>query len=161
MPLPTVAVLAVLLAASVLFHRLLQAPTRAGRALLDEIEGLRMYLTIAERDRLNALHPPEETPATFERFLPYAFALDVDQAWAERFAAVLAQHAGPTSTTGYSPTWYRGTDPIGTTPAALGSALAGLGPAVAAASTAPGSSSGGGGGGSSGGGGGGGGGGGW
>jgi uncharacterized membrane protein YgcG len=158
-------VLAGLGGAAVLFHYLLRAPTRAGRALLDEIEGLRMYLTIAEKDRLNLLHPPEETPATFERFLPYAFALDVDQQWAERFAGVLAAEPAAAGAAGYAPGWYRG-DRAGFSPAALGSSLAGLGTAVAAAATPPGSSSGsssggGRGGGSSGGGGGGGGGGGW
>jgi uncharacterized membrane protein YgcG len=161
------AVLALLLllgGVNALFYHLLRAPTRAGRRLLDEIEGLRMYLSVAERDRLNALHPPEETPATFERFLPYAFALDVDQAWAERFAAVLARDGQP-GQAGYSPVWYQGADGRGFQAAALGDSLGGLSGAVAAAASPPGSSSGsssgGGGGGSSGGGGGGGGGGGW
>jgi uncharacterized membrane protein YgcG len=148
--------LAVLAATNVLFYYLLRAPTRAGRGLLDEIEGLRMYLTVAERDRLNALHPPEETPATFERFLPYAFALDVEQAWAERFAAVLGTTDGQP---GYAPAWYGGRPLGGSSGTRLSSSLAGLAPAVAAAAHPPGSSSGrsggGGGGGSSGGGGGG------
>jgi uncharacterized membrane protein YgcG len=159
------ALLLLLGGANVLFYHLLRAPTRAGRQVLDEIEGLRMYLSVAERDRLNALHPPEETPATFERFLPYAFALDVDQAWAARFAAVLAAREGQPGAPGYTPTWYQGADGRGFQAAALGDSLGGLSGAVAAASSPPGSSSGsssgGGGGGSSGGGGGGGGGGGW
>jgi uncharacterized membrane protein YgcG len=166
---PALALLAGLGTVNTLFYHLLRAPTRAGRRLLDEIEGLRMYLSVAERDRLNALHPPEETPETFERFLPYAFALDVDQAWAERFQHVLAP--GPEGTPGgYSPHWHRALagGSRGFSPAALGASLGALGTAVAAASTPPGSTSGGrssggggGGGGSSGGGGGGGGGGGW
>jgi len=32
-----------------------------------------------------------ETPELFERYLPYALALDVEQAWAERFSDVLAR----------------------------------------------------------------------
>jgi hypothetical protein len=160
-PPAAVLLLAVLAGANVLFYHLLKAPTRTGRRLLDEIEGLRMYLTVAERDRLNALHPPEETPATFERFLPYAFALDVDHAWAERFAGVLGTTDGHA---GYAPAWYAGRPLGGAGGAPLSTSLAGLGPAVAAAASPPGSRSGrsgGGGGGSSGGGGGGGGGGGW
>src|SRR5690606_595320 len=35
----------------VLFWQLLKAPTRLGRALLDGIEGYRLYLSVAERDR--------------------------------------------------------------------------------------------------------------
>jgi len=28
---------------------------------------------------MNRIHPPEQTPETFEKFLPYALALDVEQ----------------------------------------------------------------------------------
>ena len=57
---------------------------------MDRIEGFRQYLGVAEEDRLNALNPPDKTPELFERFLPYAIALDVENRWAKRFAAVLA-----------------------------------------------------------------------
>jgi uncharacterized membrane protein len=107
---------------------------------------------------LNLENPPERTPELFERFLPYALALDVSQQWAEQFEDVL-------TAAGYEPTWQRSSDVTAFAPTAFAvgvtSALVG---AVASASTAPGSSSGSsgsGGGGSSGGGGGGGGGGGW
>ena len=143
------------------FYHLLKAPTKAGRRLLDHIEGFRLYLSVAEQERLNLENPPQRTPELFEQFLPYALALNVEQQWAEQFDAVLAQ-AGVAEHGVYSPSWYRGTawSTIGTAGfvASLGSSLAG---AIASSSTAPGSSSGGGGGGSSGGGGGGGGGGGW
>ena len=59
------------------FHWL-QAPTVEGRAVMDRIEGFRQYLGVAEEDRLNALNPPDKTPELFERFLPYALALDVE-----------------------------------------------------------------------------------
>lgn len=136
------------------FHWL-QAPTVAGRAIMDRIEGFRQYLGVAEEDRLNALNPPDKTPELFERFLPYAIALDVEVAWATRFAAVLAA-AGTSAAVG---TWYQGhqwtNDPVGFGHE-LGSALA---QTISSASSPPGSD--GGGGGSSGGGGGGGGGSGW
>jgi UDP-N-acetylmuramoylalanine-D-glutamate ligase len=57
---------------------------------MDEIEGFKEYLGVAEEDRLNALNPPDKTPELFERFLPYAVALDVENAWAKRFAGVTA-----------------------------------------------------------------------
>ena len=139
----------------VLFFFLLKAPTRIGRQVMDEIEGFRMYLAATEKDRLNFLHPPDETPQLFEKLLPYAIALGVENAWGSRFAAVLAQ-------AGYEPNWYTGSSFHRTHPggfaAAFSSSMAG---SIASAATAPGSSSGSGGGGSSGGGGGGGGGGGW
>jgi uncharacterized membrane protein YgcG len=139
------------------FHWL-QAPTIAGRAVMDRIEGFRQYLGVAEEDRLNALNPPDKTPELFERFLPYAFALDVENVWAKRFAGVLAA-AGASAA---AASWYQNNqfadDPVGFTNQLTGS----LSQTIVSASTPPGSSDGGSsGGGSSGGGGGGGGGSGW
>lgn len=137
------------------FYELLKAPTRIGRLVLDEIEGFRMYLSVAEKDRLNLIHPPEETPELFEKFLPYAMALGVENEWGERFADLLAR-------SGYAPQWYHGHHWNHLHPGSFASNLgSGMQSTVSSASTAPGSSSGSGGGGSSGGGGGGGGGGGW
>lgn len=138
------------------------APTKEGRAVMDRIAGFRQYLGITEEERLDRLHPPEKTPELFERYLPYAIALDVENRWAKRFAGVLAAAAagGPAA---HSVGWYSGSqnywdDPDGFT-SSLGSSLAST---VSSASTSPSSSSGGSsGGGSSGGGGGGGGGSGW
>jgi uncharacterized membrane protein YgcG len=155
---PTLLVLAL---SNVIFYQLLKRPTRAGRRLMDEIEGFRMYLRTAEGDDIRRLEGPKPTPELFERFLPYALALGVENEWAERFSDVLEQ-SGMGDENGYSPSWYTGGDlhQLGThgLVSSVGSALSG---AVATNSAAPGSSSGGGGGGSSGGGGGGGGGGGW
>lgn len=154
-------VLLVLLAfMGAVFHRLLRAPTLQGRRIMDQIEGFRLYLTVAEQDRLEALHPPELTPELFERYLPYALALDVENAWSAKFAATL-EAAGERAAS-YSPSWYHGAAWSSLGAAGFGSSLGGaFAGAVASSSSAPGSSSGSGGGGSSGGGGGGGGGGGW
>jgi len=152
--------LAALIGTNILFHYLLKAPTRAGRSLLDQVEGFKQYFLAVERDPMQRLSEPEVTPELFEKYLPYAVALGVEKAWSARFADALAQAGQPQ--TNYSPNWYTGSDfsSLGAAgfATALGSALSS---AVASASTAPGSSSGSGGGGSSGGGGGGGGGGGW
>jgi len=142
------------------FYHLLKAPTRVGRRLLDEIDGFREFLEIAERDEMNLRNPPEKTPQLFERYLPYALALDVEQPWMDRFAGVFQglQDQGQS----HQPGWYHGSHwnphQLGGFAGAVGGALSS---AIASSSTAPGSSSGSGGGGSSGGGGGGGGGGGW
>jgi uncharacterized membrane protein YgcG len=72
----------------------MEAPTKEGRRLLDHIEGFREYLSTAgEGPRLEALNPPEKTPELFERMLPYAIALDVENSWAEKFKNVLAAAA--------------------------------------------------------------------
>jgi uncharacterized membrane protein YgcG len=143
---------------NLVFHRLLKAPTSAGRQLLDKIEGFRMFLSAVDADRLNRLNPPEKTPELFEKYLPYAVALNAEQAWAQQFSSVLNQAGGAAQS--YRPGWYMGG--TGLAAGAFASSLGGsFSNAIAASSSAPGSSSGGGGGGFSGGGGGGGGGGGW
>lgn len=145
---------------SYLFYNLLKAPTLEGRRLMDRIDGFRMYLSVAEEDRLNLMNPPERTPELFERYLPYALALGVEQEWGEKFADVLSDASQGSES--YSPSWYHGTawSAIGASGFA-GSLSGSFSGAIASSATAPGSSSGAGGGGFSGGGGGGGGGGGW
>jgi len=161
------AVLVALVVLNVVYYHLLKAYTRKGRMLMDEVDGFRMYLGAAEQARLDMLHRPDRTPETFEKYLPYALALDVENEWAEQFADVLARADTPEAS-GYSPAWYagRGTSWSDVGPSGFASSIGvSFAGAIAASSTAPGRSSGGGfsggGGGSSGGGGGGGGGGGW
>ena len=152
-PLAAIALLVIILI-DVLFYHLLKAPTLTGRKLMDQIDGFKLFLSVAEKDRLNFLNPPDRTPELFERFLPYALALDVEQEWSEQFASVLAEAANGGN---YRPAWYSGHNWQSWNTAGFasnfGSSLPG---AISSASTAPGSSSGSGGGGSSGGGGGGG-----
>jgi uncharacterized membrane protein len=108
------------------------------------------------------LNPPAVTPAVFEKFLPYAIALDCENAWSRKFEAEAAAAGTAPQTSSYSPSWYSGGSFSRFGTAGFASAIgASMASAAASASTAPGSSSGSGGGGSSGGGGGGGGGGGW
>jgi len=139
------------------------APTREGRQVMDEIAGFQKYLSVTEEDRLETLHPPEKTPELFERYLPHAIALGVENRWADRFEDVLAAaSADPDRNRGRTMGWYSGSQNAWSNPGRFASTVgAALTSTVASASTAPGSSSGSGGGGSSGGGGGGGGGGGW
>ena len=143
---------------NILFYHLMKAPTIKGRRTMDQIEGLKLYLSVAEKDRLNQLNPPEKTPEVFEKFLPYALALDVEQEWCEQFADVLAAARAENR---YSNTWYTGSSFATAGALGLASSLSSLSSSISSSSSPPGSSSGGGGGGSSGGGGGGGGGGGW
>ena len=142
-----------------LFLYLLKQPTRAGRTLMDQIDGFRLYLTTAEGDELR--QAPPKTPVRFEAMLPYAIALGVEHQWSERFADVL-RAAGRGDEATYNPAWYSGRSwsQLGSTQftSMVGSSLSS---AAASSSVAPGSSSGRSGGGSAGGGGGGGGGGGW
>lgn len=163
-PSPAVPVILIILFVGlvILFSWLIKAPTPRGRALMDEAEGFKMYLSVAEKDRLNLVHEPELNVERFENLLPYAIALGVENQWGERFENALKRSMQDTKT--YNPSWYIGTgfgaaafSPSNFT-STMGSSFSS---AISSASTPPGSSSGSGGGGSSGGGGGGGGGGGW
>lgn len=135
------------------------APTPEGRKVLDHIAGFKQYLSITERERLDRMTPPADTPELFEKYLPFAIALGVENHWAQRFAGILAaaEAQGRTAFVWYSGSSNPWSNPTGFV-SAVGSSLSST---ISSASTAPGSSSGSGGGGSSGGGGGGGGGGGW
>ncbi|HYI64736.1 MAG TPA: DUF2207 domain-containing protein [Allosphingosinicella sp.] len=142
--------------------RWMAAPTGEGRKVMDEIAGFERYLSVTEEDRLETLHPPEKTPELFERYLPHAIALEVENRWAGKFASVLAAASADPARQGGRMGWYSGSHNAWSNPGIFATAVgATLASSVASASTAPGSSSGSGGGGSSGGGGGGGGGGGW
>lgn len=150
---------AAIIALHIFFAYLLKAPSPRGRLLLDKLEGFKHYLEVAEKDDLELRHPPDKTPQLFEKYLPFAIALGVEQAWAEQFSEVFArlESAGKTP---YSPHWYSGdfnSSRINRFTSNVGNNFSS---AISSAATPPGSSSSSGGG-SSGGGGGGGGGGGW
>ena len=148
----------------VLFHFLLKRPTLAGRRLLDQVEGFKMFLEAVDGDRLNRINPPEQTPQTFEKYLPYALALDVERAWAQKFSGFLgAAGQAPDSGAGapvYAPSFYSGSNWNSFSGSSFASGFTdSFSSAISSSASAPGSSDGGSGG--SGGGGGGGGGGGW
>jgi hypothetical protein len=145
-----------------LFFYLMKAPTALGRPVMDQLEGLRMYLETAEKDRLN-LQAPELTATRFETLLPYAVALDVEKPWSDAFDAALrrAHPDDPAPTSHYSPGWRTGGWSGSSFGNSIAGTVAGASSALAAAVPVSSGSSGFSGGGGSGGGGGGGGGGGW
>ncbi len=173
---PTAAgLLAAMMGCNILFYFLLDRPTLFGRRMLDQIEGFKMFLSAVEGDRLRMQGAVDKTPELFEKYLPYALALDVEHQWAEQFSEVFARAVATETSRDrdrhYSPSWYSSSDPkrlsSGNFAESFGRSFS---QAVASSSTPPGRSgsgssmgrsSGSGGGGSSGGGGGGGGGGGW
>ncbi|MEO6383797.1 MAG: DUF2207 domain-containing protein, partial [Thermomonas sp.] len=90
-----IAVLVLMVLVVIAFGMLMRAPTPDGRKMLDEIEGLKRYLVVAERDELASM-PGPETPGDntrppmldanrYEFLLPYAVALDVEDAWTQKF----------------------------------------------------------------------------
>lgn len=142
------------------FVYLMRAPTGTGRKLLDHIEGLRRYMSVAERDELRSLEhrgsdEPAMGPERYQALLPYALALGVEEAWTDKFTAAVG--AAVADQTSRNLSWYQGSGVRFGSMGNLGSSLGqGLSSQIASSASPPGSGSGGGGGGSSGGGGGGG-----
>ena len=144
----------------VLFGWLMPAPTVDGQRLAEEIEGYKLYLSVAEEKRMNMVGAPLVTPEVYETHLPYAIGLGVEKQWSNAFAEALAKVGR--SEADYHPGFYRGSswNTYSIAQASSGMASA-IGSSIASATPSQSSSSGSGGGGFSGGGGGGGGGGGW
>jgi hypothetical protein len=144
--------LVAMLAMHYFFYQWLKAPTLAGRRLLDQVEGFKHYLQVAEDDEIAMQGAPRFSTEIYETYLPYAIALDLENEWTAKLHRAIA--AG-TVERGYSqPGWYRAHGRSGT---GFSSTLANsFNSAIAASSVAPGSSSGSSGGSSGGGGGGGG-----
>lgn len=78
---------------SIVFTAVIKAPSPAARAVLDEIEGLAMYMRTAELPRMEQVsaqdEKPENTPEVFRRLLPYALVLGLEKTWCNRFAEQL------------------------------------------------------------------------
>jgi uncharacterized membrane protein YgcG len=139
------------------FARLVRAPTLEGRALLDEIEGLKLYMKVAEKQELASMRGPDEPvldAKRYEALLPFAVALEVEDAWTSKFTAAVGAAAAAEAANNMG--WYYGRGPISNLGSFSNEIGSSFNSTISSSATPPGSSSGGGGGGSSGGGGGGG-----
>lgn len=133
------------------FAYLMPRVTREGAIVKEQLLGLKDYLQIAEKHRLEFHNAPEKTPELFERLLPAALLLGVSDIWAKEFADLTMSE----------PEWYHGGSVSSFSATSFTSDLGGFYTAAGSSLASAPSGSGSGGGGSSGGGGGGGGGGSW
>jgi uncharacterized membrane protein len=78
------------------FASLMGQRTDKGVEVENYLKGLKLYLGVVEKDRINFHNAPAKNPQTFEKFLPYAMALGVEKAWAGQFEGIYTQ----------PPTWY-------------------------------------------------------
>lgn len=144
------------------FGLTMRSATVQGRKVMDQIEGFKMYMETAEKERLNIHDAPDLTVNRFEQILPFAVALGVEKPWSEHFENELSRNATNPKEQNYNPAWHSGrgwrADRIASN---IASTATGMSAAMIAAQPASSSSSGSSSGGFSGGGGGGGGGGGW
>lgn len=97
-----------ILAINIGFGLTMRAATVQGRKIMDQIDGFKMYLETAEKERLNYRDVPDMTVERFERLLPYAVALGVEKPWSDHFEKELARHAPSGEQEGYNPTWHSG-----------------------------------------------------
>jgi uncharacterized membrane protein YgcG len=81
------------------FAWLMPRVTREGALMKERILGLREYLRIAEKNRLEFHHAPEKSPALFEKLLPAALLLGVSDVWTKEFADISS----------VPPSWYSDT----------------------------------------------------
>lgn len=81
----------------IIFGAFMPKITKKGAITKEYIEGLKLYLTVAEKDRLKFHNAPAKNPQEFERLLPYAIVLGVETEWAEQFKDIYKEQP---------PNWY-------------------------------------------------------
>lgn len=79
-----------------IFALVMPKKTAKGVLAKEHALGLKMYLTVAEKDRLKFHNAPTKNPKRFEALLPYAIALGVEKEWAKQFEGLDTQ----------PPSWY-------------------------------------------------------
>lgn len=94
----------------IIFARYMSARTTKGVEAMEYLEGLKMFMEVAEADRIKFLQSPEgvkqwgdpNDPKTqlklFEKLLPYAIIFGIEKDWAKQFKDIYTQ----------PPDWYRG-----------------------------------------------------
>ncbi|MFH0929840.1 MAG: DUF2207 domain-containing protein [Candidatus Moraniibacteriota bacterium] len=78
------------------FGWLMPAVTKKGAELKENILGFKDFLSVTETDRLKFHNAPKKNPEMFEKFLPYAMVLGVENEWAKQFEGIYNQQ----------PDWY-------------------------------------------------------
>ena len=104
-PLPLVAGVIAMLAMHYFFYQWLKAPTHAGRRLLDQVEGFKHYLKVAEEDEIALAGAPKFSIGLYETYLPYAIALDLENEWTAKLNHAIAK--GLIESTYSHPRWYQ------------------------------------------------------
>jgi hypothetical protein len=77
------------------FGRFMPARTNRGAQTMAKVLGFREFLSRVEKDHIERL---EKTPELFEKYLPYAMALAVENRWTQAFGSITVA----------PPQWYRG-----------------------------------------------------
>jgi len=83
-----------------IFEYFITQKTKEGALAKDTLLGLKRYITVAEKDRIEFHNAPEKTPELFEKLLPYAILLGVTEIWVAEFKDIMQT----------PPSWYGSTD---------------------------------------------------
>jgi uncharacterized membrane protein len=90
-----------------LFARIMTAKSRKGVDTKVEILGFEEFINRVDADRLKRM-PPD----TFEKFLPYAMALGIENRWAKAFQGIVQNppnwYVGPTPYMAFNPIFFAG-----------------------------------------------------
>jgi uncharacterized membrane protein len=81
-------VTAFMFALNLVFVHLMKAPTAEGRRVMDEIEGFRQFLSSVDRFSMDRSEAPSQYPGLYEKYLPFAIALEVEQGWSDKLLAL-------------------------------------------------------------------------
>ena len=81
-----------------IFSFLMPKKTKKGVLAREYILGLKKYMEVAEKDRIDFHNAPEKNPKIFEKLLPYAMVLKVEKKWSKQFKDIYNQ----------TPDWYNG-----------------------------------------------------
>lgn len=79
------------LAVLLVFRYFIGNPSEEKVKMDAEIQGFKMYLSVAEEDQLRFHNPPEMTTEIYEKFLPYAIVFGVEGIWGKRFRNTLQE----------------------------------------------------------------------
>jgi len=72
----------------ILTYSLFSSRLKKGVEAKEYINGLKLYLSVAEKRRIDFHNDPKSNPKVFEKFLPYAMVLGVEKKWAEQFNSI-------------------------------------------------------------------------
>ena len=84
----TIAATVFLTGLTLVFAQIIKAPTQEGQVLIDQIDGFRLFLQSVERQPMDRPDAPGDHAGVYEKYLPYAVALEVDQQWGDRLVAL-------------------------------------------------------------------------
>lgn len=87
----------------IIYQYLIRRPSEKKLEKKSLIDGFKMYMGAAENEQLKFHNPPTMTPESFEKLLPFAMVLGVDEIWGKKFDALLTKMS-----TEHKNSWYVG-----------------------------------------------------